>query len=535
MESIAPGPLSAAARTFIEKHTEVDLEISRFDECPICLEAYATSFEQSVRIREILGCSHVLGFNCLKQILRSGPQQGKKCPLCRTQWLAPTCKGGHLPALTPTLGRSYNPFQTAYLHAAQVAERQTPTTAASRRPGSAIEASPITSANVRFPRSIPRRSLAEQAAEDEAFRTQLNSYNSFRHDIQNIRTRANGRRPLLRSPRPLNTSSRLMSDLRENEQPGRSSTATVRSHVPRIRSFRAWRVGRVDLLRDEPDETMVNPRPHSDVPCAATSSPTPGLMEALISPGHNSSLHIQEGSSTILPNHDHALSRTPGDEPSLDSSPLHLPSSTTHDLPAYHQPNVEPCQNMSGTGADAKTASRLRKINESGNTAEDLSSSSSEAPNTSTGTIRILRSRSPHPRSLNQEDERRTTRDHLRVHSHPRDMHEEHVRLNKRKTLHENRLNARQILLSSSEAATRVLEQSVRNREQTLTVREREVSSREEQVVEREKRVLVREQRMDVQQQSLERAMGLIMKHRDELREMIERQQQELARVLGGG
>ncbi|KAF2273123.1 uncharacterized protein EI97DRAFT_436367 [Westerdykella ornata] len=59
-------------------------------ECPICLDSYGTEegAEYAVQITGIANCSHVLGSECLKTILRSNPGGEKRCPLCRATWVA---------------------------------------------------------------------------------------------------------------------------------------------------------------------------------------------------------------------------------------------------------------------------------------------------------------------------------------------------------------------------------------------------------------------------------------------------------------
>lgn len=78
------------------------------DECSICLENFV--LEQSVRIK-IEGCNHIFGRNCLTAILTNNPRLEKKCPLCRTVWIA-------APARTPSEAPSdlYQSFVNRHSH-----------------------------------------------------------------------------------------------------------------------------------------------------------------------------------------------------------------------------------------------------------------------------------------------------------------------------------------------------------------------------------------------------------------------------------
>ncbi|KAF1830529.1 hypothetical protein BDW02DRAFT_98656 [Decorospora gaudefroyi] len=55
-------------------------------DCPICLEP-ASATHPCVQITGIEGCTHLIGTECLRQLLLSRPEGRKQCPLCRAQWV----------------------------------------------------------------------------------------------------------------------------------------------------------------------------------------------------------------------------------------------------------------------------------------------------------------------------------------------------------------------------------------------------------------------------------------------------------------
>ncbi|KAF2871617.1 hypothetical protein BDV95DRAFT_594699 [Massariosphaeria phaeospora] len=82
-------PTVDANEAFIQAHTTVlflsDNGGGSLDECPICLDNFTT--ENAVQISGVNGCSHVIGYNCLRNLLASNASAEKKCPLCRAVWI----------------------------------------------------------------------------------------------------------------------------------------------------------------------------------------------------------------------------------------------------------------------------------------------------------------------------------------------------------------------------------------------------------------------------------------------------------------
>jgi hypothetical protein len=74
---------------FIVRHTEPltapNTTRTTNTDCPICMEN-ATA-HSCVKIEGIAGCEHMIGRDCLKELLKRQPDDEKTCPLCRTVWL----------------------------------------------------------------------------------------------------------------------------------------------------------------------------------------------------------------------------------------------------------------------------------------------------------------------------------------------------------------------------------------------------------------------------------------------------------------
>jgi hypothetical protein len=55
-------------------------------ECPICLEPPSAS-HLCIQIKGIEGCNHMIGRDCLKEMLLNRPDDQKRCPICRAEFL----------------------------------------------------------------------------------------------------------------------------------------------------------------------------------------------------------------------------------------------------------------------------------------------------------------------------------------------------------------------------------------------------------------------------------------------------------------
>jgi hypothetical protein len=98
---LAPGPHDAVAEQisaqvmteFMQRHTQLVAAAGRANasspntECPICLEPPSAT-HPCVQIRDVPGCKHLVGQECLKKFLLYKPDDKKECPLCRTEWLS---------------------------------------------------------------------------------------------------------------------------------------------------------------------------------------------------------------------------------------------------------------------------------------------------------------------------------------------------------------------------------------------------------------------------------------------------------------
>lgn len=76
---------------FLQQHTKPAAEgganAPPNTECPICLEPPSGS-HRCVQIKGIPGCTHMIGRECLYELLIRNSDEKKECPLCRTEFLA---------------------------------------------------------------------------------------------------------------------------------------------------------------------------------------------------------------------------------------------------------------------------------------------------------------------------------------------------------------------------------------------------------------------------------------------------------------
>ncbi|CAO2650196.1 Nn.00g014880.m01.CDS01 [Neocucurbitaria sp. VM-36] len=186
-------PTGDAAVDFINNHTIIDDKVPLLSECPICLENY--SKEPCLHIIGIEGCNHQFGLNCLRAILRSHPNEEKKCPLCRTVWI---------PAAAPLRRRSTSRSRTFTALSSDIngnAEsirigagvgRQSTNPAGTRNilRGNMHNDFGLPYAQNQRNTSIQNPILLDSDSDADDYETQLENYQSFSRDIESIRTRA---------------------------------------------------------------------------------------------------------------------------------------------------------------------------------------------------------------------------------------------------------------------------------------------------------------------------------------------------------
>ncbi|OAL45177.1 hypothetical protein IQ07DRAFT_218058 [Pyrenochaeta sp. DS3sAY3a] len=88
-------PLPPRLQAFMDTHIDYLRTATNFlpanTECPICFENVKSHL--CVRITGIEGCNHMIGLDCLKEMLAQDPDNQKTCPMCRTEWI-PAVNGG---------------------------------------------------------------------------------------------------------------------------------------------------------------------------------------------------------------------------------------------------------------------------------------------------------------------------------------------------------------------------------------------------------------------------------------------------------
>lgn len=77
------------AARFLAEHTDFlshgDTSDPPNTECPICLDGIEEHI--CVKITGIQGCGHLIGLNCLQELLKHNPDDKKECPMCRAEWI----------------------------------------------------------------------------------------------------------------------------------------------------------------------------------------------------------------------------------------------------------------------------------------------------------------------------------------------------------------------------------------------------------------------------------------------------------------
>jgi hypothetical protein len=80
---------SQRVEEFIDSHTDFLSHADTSDppntECPICLEGIEEHI--CIKITNLRGCEHMIGLQCLQEMLEHRPDDKKECPMCRTTWL----------------------------------------------------------------------------------------------------------------------------------------------------------------------------------------------------------------------------------------------------------------------------------------------------------------------------------------------------------------------------------------------------------------------------------------------------------------
>ena len=199
MDTPAPGvaqtPPVDAATAFINTHTVVDPDVPLLDECPICLDNFST--EPCLRIIGIEGCTHHVGRACLQDMLRNHPNEEKRCPLCRTVWIAASAPPARRSVSRTYTYRQLEPgmLQNLVGIGENVAGLFTQMANSGPTSNSAVgnpqDMRPFATRNQRNTTTqSPILGDSASNSDSEDYETQLENFEQFTRDIQNIRTRA---------------------------------------------------------------------------------------------------------------------------------------------------------------------------------------------------------------------------------------------------------------------------------------------------------------------------------------------------------
>ncbi|KAF2025709.1 hypothetical protein EK21DRAFT_93029 [Setomelanomma holmii] len=194
-KSVAAASESTRTTAFFVAHTTPDTQNSLIEECPICLDNYTS--EQCLRITGIPGCTHRIGKTCLEEMLRNRASDEKKCPLCRTLWIAGSTyvpgmriRGARTARIVPNsnggigLARRDSHYVTTgtagpgRLRPLPEENANNIATPFARQTAARMEAKPSQLINL------------DSDEEEQNYNAQLENFNNLTRDIQNVRARA---------------------------------------------------------------------------------------------------------------------------------------------------------------------------------------------------------------------------------------------------------------------------------------------------------------------------------------------------------
>lgn len=240
--------LTAAATAFIGNHTAPDADVPEEDECPICLETYSDAPEPCLRVTGKSGCTCRIGLVCLGEMLSKSPEKEKKCPLCRSLWIA----GAAPPSRTARQDRMENPGTVGR----SSREAHPPRTSSLSHP-SRLSAT----ANTFMPRRIAPTPVVDMSQDDAG-----DDYSELTRDIENVRARARGTQSSRSQRRP---------EIRDHDQRKQELRDLIAQTSPFFRNSSSGRTA-----------SMGAPAPlrrAQDAVAGAASTPSGGRISSLIS------------------------------------------------------------------------------------------------------------------------------------------------------------------------------------------------------------------------------------------------------------
>ncbi|CAE6994987.1 zf-RING-2 multi-domain protein [Pyrenophora teres f. teres] len=182
--AIVAAPMTATATAFISNNTVHDTTLSPTDECPICLDNYTE--ELCLRITGIVGCTHRVGANCLKEMLRGSPRTEKRCPLCRAVWIPRANRRMQLHSLNETTDAN-----TSSRLPALYRRRVDLLAIHARRP----RPRPDPLHNPVIPVRVPHAPMVIDSDSNSGnFATEVQNFRDFARDVADIRDRAQNTR-----------------------------------------------------------------------------------------------------------------------------------------------------------------------------------------------------------------------------------------------------------------------------------------------------------------------------------------------------
>jgi hypothetical protein len=450
--------LSPAAAAFIAEHTTVVIDVPTTDECPICLDNY-TAGVTCVQIKDIGSCKHRFCQSCVGALVSGHTNADLRCPSCRAVWI-PSATAGTRP-----LGRNTH---------AQPGDQQNLSAAAQ-------------------PFVPGQRVVIDLDAED--YNAEVQNFNQFTRDIEDVRARARNTGGLSRSQR--------RQEMQDETTRRRAAERETRRTTER-ESNRAQARARLSALAQRGLNRSRTSAPTPAEPAAQertwikTSAQQAGQLGAERSSTARSPVDMFQtrASSSTLTQH---APQAPTERPITPSNPFSLRIS------ACQRPDLTPLPVESSAIPSIPGPAREPVVSSAGQVDQ--------------GIIERGVARS------NQDVQREQA-----LNTREKDLNVREKDLNVRETT----LNTRQAALNAREKELNTRETTLNGRATTLNTREDNLNSQEARINKRLTNLLAKEKDVKAREERTDKVAQLAQKQREEMKKVVKRQKEEMDRAMRG-
>jgi hypothetical protein len=446
--------LSPAAAAFIAEHTTIVIDVPTTDECPICLDNY-TAGVTCIQIKDIGSCKHRFCQSCVGALVSGHTNADLRCPSCRAVWI-PSATAGARP-----FGRNTHTQPGDHQNLSAAAQTFVP----------------------------GQRVVIDLDAED--YNAEVQSFNQFTRDIEDVRARARNTGGLSRSQR--------RQEMQDETTRRRAAERETRRTTER-ESNRAQARARLSALAQRGLNRPRTPAPAPAEPAfqdrtwIKTSAQQAGQLGSERSSTARSPVDMFQprASSRTLTQH---APQAPNERPTTPSNPfsLRISARSANQRLGLTPPPVESSAIPSTPGpARESVVSSAGRINQ--------------------GII-----------------ERGVTRSN-------QDVQREQALNTREKDLNvrETTLNTRQAALNAREKELNARETTLNSRATTLNTREDNLNSQEARINKRLTNLLAKEKDVKAREERTDKVAQLAQKQREEMKKVVKRQKEEMDRAMRG-